>query len=409
MPEEQPTSPLAEALRGRDLAVLLGAGASVEAGVPTAPHLAAELSARMEKTATSWRRHEAKALNFVIGQMRAHASAEGLSPLTGPDVEELFSAVQMLTDREHVELAPFVRAWHPAINSFGGASHTNLTKLINENVMNGGAFDPVGKEVRALVRDETMGSGGSTTYTQLLSSLQSLLCDVLRLPSDRFEYLRPLLRLPSVQIYATLNYDLGLESAANAEAMSIDQGVESWGGGVDWTWTSPGAIKLLKLHGSINWKREQEYDSFDLRPLHVKVTTEPIDDPLIIFGRREKLRAEGPFLAMLAEFERAIAQISALLVVGYSFRDEHINVLLKRWLVADQDRRLAVIDPGFPEHWQQLGWSGGPRPFLASLAWLAQPATDQQGGGPAATQVWVDRRGASAGICALAETLTTLG
>jgi hypothetical protein len=390
---EMPGSPLADALRGRDYTVLLGAGASVEAGVPTAPYLAAELAGRVEQRSTPWNEHEAKALNFVIAQMRAHAASMGESGLIGPDVEELFSAVQMLTDREHVEVAPFVRAWHPAIDSFASEDRIDLTRVVLDSLERS-AFDPVGKAVRSLIR----GGSSPYTYRRLLVRLQACLCEILRLKPEAFAYLKPLLRLPGRAVIATLNYDLGVENAAAALKMQLDVGVETWTGGVDWSWSGNTTTRLLKLHGSIDWQRQQDRDTFDLQPLRVGVTSEVIDDPLIIFGRREKLRAEGPFLAMLAEFERSLAKSSALLVVGYSFRDEHINVVLKRWLIADQDRRLAVIDPSFPESYHEFGWSGGPYPLIASLAWLAEPPTDPRHGGPAATQVWVDRRTASAAL-----------
>jgi len=170
--------------------------------VPTAPYLAAALAKRMEETTGYFSKHESRALNFVIGQMRAHASAEGLSPLTGPDVEELFSAVQMLTDREQVELSPFVRAWHPAIDSFGRENNTDLTKVVSDSLRRP-HFDPVGKAVRDLIRREIKGSGGSATYQSLLASMQSRLCEVLRLPGESFAYLHPLFQIPGVQLIAS--------------------------------------------------------------------------------------------------------------------------------------------------------------------------------------------------------------
>jgi len=39
-----------------------------------------------------------------------------------------------------------------------------------------------------------------------------------------------------------------------------------------------------------------------------------------------------------------------LVVVGYSFRDGHINEFIRRWLNLQLTRRLLVLDPGWPEH-----------------------------------------------------------
>jgi len=61
----------------------------------------------------------AAALNFIRGAMIGHLSASGTDPATPIDVERLFSAVQLLTQRYDHEAAPFIREWHPAIQAFG--------------------------------------------------------------------------------------------------------------------------------------------------------------------------------------------------------------------------------------------------------------------------------------------------
>jgi hypothetical protein len=38
-----------------------------------------------------------------------------------------------------------------------------------------------------------------------------------------------------------------------------------------------------------------------------------------------------------------------LIVVGYSFRDRHVNELVRTWLGRDLKRRLTIISPNFPE------------------------------------------------------------
>jgi hypothetical protein len=72
--------------------------------------------------------------------------------------------------------------------------------------------------------------------------------------------------------------------------------------------------------------------------------------PAVVFGARGKLRAEGPFLSLLAEFENQIARTDELIVVGYSFRDDHINEAIRLWTTAADSRHLVVVDPGFPKN-----------------------------------------------------------
>ncbi len=69
--------------------------------------------------------------------------------------------------------------------------------------------------------------------------------------------------------------------------------------------------------------------------------------PAVVFGQRNKLTAEGPFLDLLRSFRDGLAGADRLTVVGYSFRDPHINEYLSQWLNEDEGRRIRVIDPGF--------------------------------------------------------------
>jgi hypothetical protein len=71
--------------------------------------------------------------------------------------------------------------------------------------------------------------------------------------------------------------------------------------------------------------------------------------PALIYGQRDKLRADGPFLQLLDEFRTTLWGAGRLLVVGYGFRDPHINILLERWLSIDKQRQLLSIDPLFKD------------------------------------------------------------
>jgi hypothetical protein len=69
--------------------------------------------------------------------------------------------------------------------------------------------------------------------------------------------------------------------------------------------------------------------------------------PEVIFGQRNKLTAEGPFLDLLRLFRQELEAADRLTVVGYSFRDPHINEYVSQWLNQGQQRRLRIVDPGF--------------------------------------------------------------
>jgi hypothetical protein len=150
---------------------------------------------------------------------------------------------------------------------------------------------------------------------------------------------------------ATLNYDLAVEGAAAVTEAGVTSGIEGWIQTGRWTWPE-GGIRLLKLHGSIDWvwAHADRVEGF-LPGNTIEVTTSPTDDardPVIVFGQRGKLTAEGPFLGLLAEFEALLAKTERLVVIGYSFRDDHVNGLIRRWTAEDITRTILVVDPAWP-------------------------------------------------------------
>jgi hypothetical protein len=152
---------------------------------------------------------------------------------------------------------------------------------------------------------------------------------------------------------ATLNYDLSIEYACDEVGVNASTGIGGW--------VSQGRVKfenegvhLLKLHGSINWswtQSGQEEGRFPRRTIHVgeNRSDDRRSEPAVIFGQRDKLTAEGPFLGLLAEFETRLASSTRLVAIGYSFRDQHVNELIRRWAAEDSDRTILVVDPYWPE------------------------------------------------------------
>jgi hypothetical protein len=55
-------------------------------------------------------------------------------------------------------------------------------------------------------------------------------------------------------------------------------------------------------------------------------------------------------------------------VVGYSFRDDHINEAIRHWTAEDSRRTLTIVDPSFPE---ETGY--GSREFRTALVRYLNP------------------------------------
>lgn len=360
--------------------VLLGAGASVDAGLPTSYQLTENIVRRVQEDPRLVRGGEVAALNHAVGAIIAHDARAGGDPYSGIDVERVFSAIQMLSERDALEVSPFVSGWtdprmapSQRLPAFWGRA---LGDFVG-NSLSGSYARPsthaLEKEFAEGVRALTDGGVDIVnSYKRLTRELPRTLIDLLRpVEPGRFDYLSALFDVADIRI-ATLNYDLGIETAAARSEFPVDTGISAWGGGYDWSWLVPDALPLLKLHGSLDWWYEQPdaeveegalWEGVDCPPRSVQpprrvrqhdgppagsdyyFLSQP--EPAMIFGARQKLRADGPFLAMLFEFSRWISAAEHLVIVGYSFRDDHINVILNEWVASRPQARLSIIDPGF--------------------------------------------------------------
>lgn len=344
---------------GSSTLVLLGAGASVKAGVPTSVRMTEVIAKAINDDSRNRYSGVSQALNFTIAAILAHRGEKGQSPYDGLDIEMLFSAVQMLATRQDLEVAAFVRNWHPALDSFGPPERPDpfIASKVDDSIraVLSSARPParigLGKLLEQYVTASVQDSGTYPVYDELQKVMIRELRRQLVVADDKFDYLSPILnqQLHSSRTIATLNYDLGVECVAQRQGLDLTTGMENWAGGFDWDWPSSSALRLIKLHGSINWKMTDPD-----RRRHAASAVEVASGeesgrtlPLVIFGQRGKVRADGPFLGLLRAFEQALYQADRLLVVGYSFRDAHINTVINRWLVTDAARGIVVVDPNF--------------------------------------------------------------
>jgi hypothetical protein len=96
---------------------LLGAGASVEAGVPDSYAMTERMFDAFNGR-SGFERYT-RIISFLIGGLSFQNGIRGLNPLkTGVNIEELFNAVELLANRHSLEVAPFVGSWHSMIDEF---------------------------------------------------------------------------------------------------------------------------------------------------------------------------------------------------------------------------------------------------------------------------------------------------
>lgn len=87
-------------------------------------------------------------------------------------------------------------------------------------------------------------------------------------------------------------------------------------------------VRLWKLHGSIGWRSAVEALTGTKRTVRLPLIDPGVDDDVMIFPSREKYSDSRrlPFVALHDRMRRLTATGECLLlVVGYSFGDQHIN------------------------------------------------------------------------------------
>lgn len=335
--------------------MLLGAGASAEAGVPVTFEMTDRLAEKLSQR-HPLRGPEPSALNFVCGALIAYDAAKGISPFRGLDVERVFAAIELLSERQTLEVTPFVSTWHPAVDTWDirpRSAPAFFDDKLGKALLEGHGINPAGKLLVELIDSRIQSAATGKTYRELAELMLSELRDLVATTDKDVRYLSPLAiygKRPSGLTITTLNYDLSIEHAAASAGVPLTTGIDDWVANGTWTWPTAG-IRLLKLHGSINWAWSQTQHRDGHLPRQV-VTVDPGDHtarPALIFGQRDKLKAEGPFLGLLAEFEMQLASARRLVAIGYSFRDDHVNELIRRWASEDIARTILVVDPNWPE------------------------------------------------------------
>jgi NAD-dependent SIR2 family protein deacetylase len=410
--------------------LFLGAGASVEAGVPGAFAMTDKILANLRSKARFGK--HAHALSFVVGGLLFEAGKKNSNPLQpAVNVEDLFNAVQLLAERSTLEAAPFIGSWHSFLDEldtiYPSQPSGNLQRLIFDAVakqilsaisqrppsfaskkIDNSLASTINKTIQAALKNRSISLGSSdsvgNTVERYITELTDKWSSKLKSPSlsgsdkiaeqikgqikasharsgegrifsettelmiaalkdlvwiedaRKTAYLSPILNVLDIQkhlVVATLNYDNSVELLASSQSLSCDTGISNWSTNGRFNLSDPG-LHLIKLHGSIDWRRDYEQTAIPqmptvkIRQLGPEDVKRPELRPAVIFGNRNKLTAEGPFLDLLKAFQDELATAQILTVVGYSFRDSHINVYISQWLNTDANRVLRVVNgPNF--------------------------------------------------------------
>lgn len=122
-----------------------------------------------------------------------------------------------------------------------------------------------------------------------------------------------------------------------------------------------GFVHFCKLHGSVNWI-EENAGLYPIRESHAPL--DPSKDRVMIYPTPSKQTASfgSPYSDMFREFQRQVVQDQSVLVImGFSFGDEHVNNIIFQGLTLPSFRLVAFMDPETNDITRELAALGDPR------------------------------------------------
>jgi len=113
---------------------------------------------------------------------------------------------------------------------------------------------------------------------------------------------------------------------------------------------STAAVQLIKLHGSVDWTEELGKGVIRSRrpyvsPPGVIPLRSPVPDVALVFPSRVKLFSALPLLDLLAWFRERLCMLDLLIVVGCQLGDVHIQNAILEGLGANPGLRILLVGP----------------------------------------------------------------
>lgn len=347
---------LTDALHRDNLCVLLGAGASAAAGLPTMDKLGRNIfrkicgNERMKDT-----------LRVVWNAIYPDKKFEGI---ISKNLENDRNNISL-----NIDLEGFLSICKNLTDIIQKRNNMRYRKVSIENIKTIAYI--IEEDIVSEVTDTSVGSGKSLQHH---GRFLAWLC-------------KRSVEKERARIFTT-NYDLCIEQAAVARnivlidgfSRSIEQQYDRDHFRLDIVRRSPDSTRitlapnvlhLYKLHGSIDWFRDEKRrilrkppetgktDADPSNPARRKkkdVGRDPAPERVLIYPRSSKYQQafEPPFLDMFAAWQDALRrENTTLIVIGYSFRDNHVSAAIKAALESNLSFRLIVVDPSLERHADQ--------------------------------------------------------
>ena len=279
------------------------------------------------------------------------------------DIEKLYGDVRTLLglkDNKVLDNLPIVCVGRPILN-------------ITQNEKNDLPFYQLDCKEHAQLGP---GGGNPDLFESTFEQLEALqlaarnhMFETIRVDLDKFaEYENAFNRLREfaggehMTIIATTNYDMLVEEYCSKHDIKVADGFERKQNSLRGTWSSQidadgYHVKLVKLHGSLNWHKNKDGDILCENAI---VPHGYAQDVLVAPTPDKQDGTDAPFYELQGRFKEILAHLDLLVVIGFSFRDEKIRETVKEQAGAGT-RVICVskeLDPWTVDLCQQL-WVDG--------------------------------------------------
>lgn len=294
--------------RDNDIVILIGAGCSLEAGIPTSEKMIQELEKLIED---EWEEY-CEFYHFIKSAILYSDGIKG-EYTNDFDIERLAIVLSELEKKDNCILYPFVGSWNPRLIEIAGYDF-GIVKEFKEKI------------VEQLKDWVTLKDYKKADYYKCFFDFQS-----------EYQYL--------LRIFS-LNYDLCLERNKPHDK-DLERGFDPQTRAWDWRRfyrrdEFEPFIYLYKLHGSIDWERDSQSGD-------IMESDKIPDTPDLIFGTDYKMQYIDPYLFYAYELRRYSLESRIVLTIGYSFRDEHINGILEGALQSRKSIKAVIVSPSAEE------------------------------------------------------------
>ena len=333
---------------------LFGAGATKDAGCLVSSEMLDDIY-EMELS-----RPEIDAIDFLLSSLQYHASWKNLKERISmnsanghqPNIEDLMLLIRRVINRDSYLPFPITGSWADKINFL--EIEWRSTDSYQNTIAKKSLFVTIEEKLTRRLSHWLKLGNESTNYLNPIS-----------------EFLQETEDNSSPLSFFTLNYDLVFEKHFNKDAVTLlyNGFLNGSFSGFHSSLIQQNRINYYKLHGSINWERDESgliKESFNYSDddglINLKDTKDAmnklkvsefvqnsIGNPHIIFGQGGKFLSVDPFISLLYNFKELLNEKDIFFVIGYSFFDPYINNMLLEGLSKDVSRLMIVVNPQFNE------------------------------------------------------------